>query len=202
MCIAMGKRIKICSLQVKDVHEMKEWGNHTNPLFEDYNFPKLNDEEIEEWFRIKTGKRNKKCYSVYNEEGKVIGYLAIKDIKRFRKRATLGIVFDPNYINKGYGTETIKTFLNYYFTQLNMKILILHVARFNKRAIRCYEKCGFVKIKEYLKKLESQNINVFEHDMFKEIREDFVIKKGVIYNYFHVMKIGKKQFEQMLSTGE
>ncbi len=36
--------------------------------------------------------------------------MGIKYIRKILKESTLGIVFDPNYINKGYGTESILTF--------------------------------------------------------------------------------------------
>jgi RimJ/RimL family protein N-acetyltransferase len=205
MCMIKGERVKISELKLDDVFQMQKWGKHSNPLFYDYNFPELTDEEVEEWYRIKKGKKNKKCFSIKNKSDKVIGYMTIKDIKRFKRQATLGIVFDPEYINKGYGTEAIKVFLSYYFNQMKMKSMKLQVAKFNKRAIRCYEKCGFIKTKEYKERLEDQSIRIFDDDIYTEIKDDFTIEKGIIYSYFYEMKVDKERFitlNKELSTEE
>ena len=199
MSIAKGDRVKIYPIRVKDVYQMRDWGNHENPLFADYNFPKLEDEEIIEWFDIRKNKRRTECFSVVNEEEKSIGFITMKKIKRIRKQATLGIAFDPKYMDKGYGTETIIEFLKYFFYKRDMKIMYLQVARYNERAIKCYEKCGFKKIRQYEDRLGNQKIHIFKEDKFRDIREHFNLRKGIIYNYFYEMKIDKKSFESNLN---
>lgn len=191
-----GNRVTILPLRLEDVYLMMNWGKHENPLLEDYNFPYVDEEEIVEWYESKTFGKSKKYFSVYNEYGKFIGYLGIKHIKRLKREATLGIVFDPNYVNKGYGTEAIKAFLKYFFNVLNMKVLYLEVASFNKRAIRCYEKCGFENIAKYLHRYPDQSID--ENDpYFVEEKDSFVFKHGRIYNYIYKMKIDKEKFTKM-----
>ncbi|RKD32088.1 GNAT family N-acetyltransferase [Thermohalobacter berrensis] len=194
MYIAKGKRIEIYTLTVEHVYEMRKWGEHLDPLFEDYNFPKLSRTEAKQWFHIKTGERKKKCYGVLNENGRVIGYLTISNIKRIKRNAVLGIVLDPNYLNNGYGTETLKAFLDYYFNELKMKKMYLNVARFNKRAIRCYEKCGFEIAKEFSEKLENQNIPIFSDEFYKDIRYDFTLEEGEIYCYYYKMQLDKSKY--------
>ncbi|MEH7887318.1 GNAT family protein [Bacillus sp. JJ1609] len=52
--------------------------------------------------------------------------------------------FDPSVWNRGLGTEVTQLVLKYAFEQLNLHRVDLRVLEYNKRAIRCYEKCGFV----------------------------------------------------------
>ena len=52
---------------------------------------------------------------------------------------------DKNYRGKGYGTDTISTLVNYCLTTLGIRHIWLKVLPTNMRAIKCYEKCGFVK---------------------------------------------------------
>jgi len=197
MCVLRGNRVEIRPLRLEDVYEMQKWGKHDNPLFNDYNFPVLSEEEVKKWFKVKTIRSGKKCYGILDENKRVIGYLAIKDIKKFRKHAKLGIVFDPNYLNRGYGTEAIRVFLDYFFYQLNMKTMYLDVARHNKRAIRCYEKCGFQRFKDYVEKLEDQNIDIFDDEGLNKLRDDFVINKGIKYGYHYEMKVIKESYEKL-----
>ncbi|GMG98028.1 GNAT family N-acetyltransferase [Tepidimicrobium xylanilyticum] len=188
-----GERVKILPLKLEDAYYMRRWGVHKNPLLYDYNLPSVTDEEIEEWYYYKTGSRDRKYYSIFNEENRFIGYMGIKNIRKLWRDAVLGIVFDPNYVNKGYGTEAITTYLKYYFFQMGMKRLFLEVAQFNKRAIRCYEKCGFRIIDRYLREFFDQNID-FNNPYFNQERSAFVIIDRKVYNYVYKMKVDRKAF--------
>lgn len=56
-------------------------------------------------------------------------------------------IADESYLNKGYGTLIVKSFADYIFTHFNAQKILIDPAVSNHRAIRCYEKAGFVKIK-------------------------------------------------------
>ena len=189
----VGDRVEIRRFSLEDAYSMINWGRHKSLLFDDYNFPFIEEEDIKGWYESKTFGWSKSYFSVYNEAKCFIGYLGIRYIKRLKKESTLGIVFDPNYINKGYGTETLKLFLSYYFEKLNMKVLNLEVDQFNKRAIKCYEKCGFEIIKKYTDIYYDQGVNLNDSD-FKEVINSFVIKRDKIYNYVYKMYIDKKTY--------
>ena len=188
-----GERIRIAPLELKDAYSMTGWGTHKNPLLFDYNLPELSQEDIKEWYYHKTQHKNNKYYSVFNEEDRLIGYIGIKGIRKIWKDAVLGIVFDPNYVNCGYGTEAITTYLDYYFNEMKMKKMYLEVAKFNKRAKRCYEKSGFQVIDEYLYKFFDQRIDI-HNPYFLRDKSSFVIKGGTVYNYINKMKIDSKTY--------
>lgn len=48
-----GRRIIIRDLELENVYEMREWGEHENPLLEDYNFPSMSNREISIWYKMK-----------------------------------------------------------------------------------------------------------------------------------------------------
>ncbi len=50
---------------------------------------------------------------------------------------------EEDYLNKGYGTEIVKAFIDYIFKHFQAKQVLIDPAVTNKRAIRCYEKAGF-----------------------------------------------------------
>lgn len=191
-----GKRVTIKYLMLEDVYLMRGWGLHENPLIEDYNFPPMDDSEIKIWYRRKTNKISNRYYGIRNEDDQLIGYMGIKDIKRFRRESTLGIVFDPNYVGQGYGTETLTTFLKYYFTQMNMKKMILEVAGFNKRAYRVYEKLGFKQAGYYLDEFFDPYLDL-SNDYYIKEKSSFVIKNQKIYNYIYRMVLNRKDFMKL-----
>ena len=191
--IIESKRLIISPLKIEDAYEMRAWGLHSNALFEDYNFPFENDEEVKKWFRLKTYTIKNKYYSVKDKSGKLVGYLGIKKRSFIRKSSFLGIVFDPNHMDKGYGTESLLAFLEYYFNRLRMKVLYLEVAEFNERAIKVYERIGFKKIGYYLDYFPLQDIDK-NHKDFVDAKSYFVIDGEKIYNYIYKMKLDKEGF--------
>ncbi|WGV28820.1 GNAT family N-acetyltransferase [Halotia branconii] len=54
---------------------------------------------------------------------------------------------ETNYWNQGIGTKILSVFVNYIFEQLQADKIVIDPHVDNLRAIRCYEKCGFVKVK-------------------------------------------------------
>lgn len=63
-------------------------------------------------------------------------------------KAEIGISITPKYQNKHYGTETLKTMINYGFNELNLDEIYLIVFSNNDRAIHCYQNLGFVEYKK------------------------------------------------------
>lgn len=192
-----GEKVTIRPLELKDVFEMRNWGYHGNPLLSDYNFPLMNDRQIKKWYNYKTNTFFNKYYGVFSKSQKLIGYLGIKDIRFIRRESTLGIVFDPNYIDQGYGTETLKEYLNYYFNEMKMKKMYLEVAEFNQRALRLYRKMGFKSIGYYLDEFHDQKMDL-DNRYYLQNKSCFVIHEERIYNYIYRMKLDKEEFMELI----
>ena len=54
------------------------------------------------------------------------------------------LIGEPSMFDKGYGTEATLTTLAYGFERLNMEVIHLGVSASNVRAVRSYEKAGFI----------------------------------------------------------
>lgn len=94
---------------------------------------------------------------------KFIGTMEIADIDTIRRTGTLGIfIGDKEARSKGYGSEAINLLLDFAFNYLNLHNINLTVFDFNKRAISCYEKCGF---KECGRRRESYFLNGKYYDV-------------------------------------
>jgi RimJ/RimL family protein N-acetyltransferase len=75
---------------------------------------------------------------------KPIGFCGLHDRNEIHRTATFGIsIGDKSYWGQGIGTEATMLLLDYAFNMLNLNSVMLEVIDYNKRAIKCYEKCGF-----------------------------------------------------------
>lgn len=194
MKVAIGQKVIVRKLEREDVDKMQNWGTHHDPLFFHYNFPTMSKIEGDEWYRIKNMKFKRKSFAIENKEGKVIGYLCIRDIRWIKKEAELGIVLDPDYIGMGYGTEAIEYFLKYYFKDLKMSEIHLRTAKFNKRAIQCYLDCGFKVVGEKDDLFEDQTSEIFYNPLYQDLRQYFKVVEGKKITKYIYMTLTKEGF--------
>ncbi|MFS0554412.1 GNAT family N-acetyltransferase [Brevibacillus sp. 179-C9.3 HS] len=54
---------------------------------------------------------------------------------------------EPTYWNRGIGTQLVKAILHYLHTEKGAQRVAIDPQASNERALRCYEKCGFRKVK-------------------------------------------------------
>ncbi len=191
-----GKKTIIRPLELEHAFRMRLWGFHENPLIADYNFPVISDEEIISWYKNKSRKWNNKYFGIFDFNDNFIGYLGIKDIKLIKKESYLGLVFDPNFVSKGFGTDALSTFLKYYFTELGMKRMYLEVAEFNKRAYKLYQNMGFKPDGYYLDEFFDQRLDL-NNSYYLEAESSFVISHNKIYNYIYRMRLDKDDFKRI-----
>jgi RimJ/RimL family protein N-acetyltransferase len=78
-------------------------------------------------------------------ESRLIGFVNLEAINWTHGNAWLGIgLGDRDYWSQGYGTDAVRVILRYAFSELNLHRVTLDVFEYNTRALRCYEKAGFV----------------------------------------------------------
>ncbi|MHB1156617.1 MAG: GNAT family N-acetyltransferase [Phycisphaerales bacterium] len=83
---------------------------------------------------------------VVRDGEQLIGTCGLHGIHAVNRNATYGLVIgDVEQHGCGYGTETTKLALKFAFEELNLHRVELTVFDFNQRAIRAYEKAGFVR---------------------------------------------------------
>lgn len=112
----------------------------------------ISDTKAREYFDAMLN--DKKAYHfmvVLQNENKIIGHLSLSP-RSNNWHETQIIIGEKEYWGKGYGTEAIKLLLNK-AKEFNINKIFLEVRPENKRAIKAYGKCGFVKsgIKKYPK---------------------------------------------------
>jgi RimJ/RimL family protein N-acetyltransferase len=82
---------------------------------------------------------------VVRDQDRLIGTTGLNQIDWRARRAVFGIcVGDVDFQSRGYGIEAVRLVLRYGFEELNLNRIALSVFSHNLRAIRCYQKAGFV----------------------------------------------------------
>lgn len=83
---------------------------------------------------------------VIEHQGRAIGEVLIDNFVEADQRASLIIgILDPDSLGKGLGTEAICAIAGFAFDTLGLHKLSTRVLAFNIRAIRAYERAGFVR---------------------------------------------------------
>lgn len=77
---------------------------------------------------------------------KVIGDLAIMDVDYRERKGSFRIaIADEAYMSNGYGSEALHLIIPYMFNTLNLRKININVYAYNERAIKTYEKLGFLR---------------------------------------------------------
>jgi RimJ/RimL family protein N-acetyltransferase len=108
-------------------------------------YPKT-DEDSERWYEFARQAKDGFEFSIRtlaNDE--VVGSCGLFGINQRNRSAEFGIVIGENaHWGKGYGSDTARVALRFAFEELGLNRVFLDVLATNQRAVRSYEKVGFV----------------------------------------------------------
>ncbi|MEE8419507.1 MAG: GNAT family N-acetyltransferase [Dehalococcoidales bacterium] len=84
-------------------------------------------------------------FSVDTLDGEHIGNCSYYNLDESKCEVELGIMIgNRDYWNRGYGTETVITLVNHIFGDLKVNRIHLKTLESNRRAQKCFQKCGFI----------------------------------------------------------
>lgn len=142
----------------KDNYElMYKWCSQ-NYIYEWFEQRKLSFSEIENKYKYKLlGNKQHLFFITYNDMK--IGFVQIYkyDDKKSDKLISYNNIFEydifigeQEYLSKGIGTQIVNYVNKYIYENYSCDCIVLRPFDRNKRAIKCYEKCGFERIDEYI----------------------------------------------------
>jgi diamine N-acetyltransferase len=102
-------------------------------------------EQEQRWYEQAIATTERVPFTIYaRTTWEPIGNTDLHDINHRRGTAEFGIMIgEPSARGKGYGTEAARLVLDYAFTVLRLRNVMLRTAEFNLAARRAYEKAGF-----------------------------------------------------------
>ena len=149
MSIIYGERIRLRAVEAEDVKRFYEWVNDPEVTLGLSMYLPLSLREEESWYEnISKRPPDERPLAIEVKAGegwKHIGNCSMFDIDWVARSGELGIMIgDKSAWNQGYGTETMTLLLRHGFGTLNLNRIYLRVHARNLRAVRTYEKAGFV----------------------------------------------------------
>ncbi len=144
-----GEKVKLRAYKREDIPMAQEYLNDFETkklLMPGIPYP-ITLEEEQKWFEKQTAFGDTYNFAIETLEGeKYIGGCGINQLDWKNSVAVVGIfIGDKDYWGKGYGTDAMKVLVRFIFEQMNIHKVKLFVYSFNERAVKSYEKCGFVK---------------------------------------------------------
>jgi RimJ/RimL family protein N-acetyltransferase len=144
-----GERVRLRSMERDDLPRAVQWLADPEARANIAAILPMSLEDEVAWFEAM--KRRDKFLHVLaidardGEGWQHIGSAGFHEVTWRDRNAEFGIfIGDRNYWSKGYGTDAVKTLVSLGFGHYNLDKIFLRVFDFNTRAIRCYEKAGFV----------------------------------------------------------
>lgn len=142
-----GERTMLRGVRREDLKHFGDWWDNADVTFYmESGWRPATDQILEAFFETATNNHNAVVFMIEEQKtGQLIGTCGLYEIFWPGRRAELRILIgEPSMFDKGYGTEATLTTLAYGFERLNMEVIHLGVSASNVRAVRSYEKAGFI----------------------------------------------------------
>jgi RimJ/RimL family protein N-acetyltransferase len=170
--------IRLCKR--RDLDELAAWPDYPAPYeaFR-FSFASMDQDERDILFRKREGEESRITLIMDHEEAVAIGYSALHEID-WKKRTigNMGVRLHPAWCDKGVGMFMISRAVHWCFTS-GIRRLRLDVAAPNKRAVRCYEKAGFIRTGEFWRKDEKlKDVNLSDAQ-YRFLREHLRVSSGI-----------------------
>ena len=144
-----GARIMLREFEQADLEPMRRWvtdPDTTRYLSDTFTVPQTYEQTAQYLDGLLSGS-NPGVHLVIADlmSGDYLGQCDLMKITTYSRKASLAIVLGPEHQGQGHGAEAIRLLLELAFDHLNLNRVQLRVHAGNARALRCYEKCGFVR---------------------------------------------------------
>lgn len=138
-----GDRVRIRPWQHRDLIAQEMWPRYTEPFSNLWNTPRDLIDNGYDTRSYASSSNMRYVWAIEDQQGRLIGRISLREVEPNADRARLGISLGAPYVGQGLGTEALTLFLDYYFGPMGFRVMLLDVAAFNRRAVRCYERLGF-----------------------------------------------------------
>ncbi len=145
-----GERVRLRAVERSDIPYFQAWLNDPEVTQGLALYLPLSILDEEKWLeRISQEDPNEKPLAIEIKDGdgwRLVGNCRLFNLEWTNRCGELGIfIGDKSAWNQGYGSEAVRLLLRHGFGTLNLNRIFLRVYATNPRAIRAYEKAGFVR---------------------------------------------------------
>ncbi len=149
MDIFQGDLVRLAHIHKDQIPTALRWlrDYETMRLTDDEVVVPMTDEAEQNWYDSAVKDDTQYSFAIRTlADDTHIGNCGLFSINQKDRSAMFGIlVGEKDYWGKGYGTDATRLVLRFAFWELNLNRVELEVFDYNPRAIRAYEKAGFVR---------------------------------------------------------
>lgn len=182
-----GELVRLVATNPEELAKLyKRWDRNSlfTRLLDDQPRIPFSEKKIKEWLEKDLEKLipEEFLFSIFAlDSQKVIGFIVLGPLEWNHGNSWVGIgIGEPDYWGKGYGTEAMQLALRYAFTELNLHRVSLDVFGYNRRAIRSYEKAGFV-LEGVQRKIVQREGQRWDVHFMGVLQEDWLARKEGYY---------------------
>lgn len=157
-------QLKLRQLEEKDAPFMLEWLHDERfSQFFQFDGQKMTEQDVLKYITDAHQLVNTKHFAVVDRDDQYLGTISLKNIDHINKNAEYAICMRVKAMGKGISKIATDMILEYAFKELKLHKVYLNVFSDNTRAIKFYEKYGFV----FEGEMKEQ---VYSHEIFKDLK--------------------------------
>lgn len=171
-----GRGIILREFRQEDISAMRQWigdGEITRYLGGAFSRPQTWEQTERYLDAFLTGDAGGVNFVIADrKDARYIGQCNLMSVDYVARTAELAVTLGPGSVGQGKGGEAVRLLSGYGFHVMNLNRIYLKVHAENRRAVRCYEKCGYVvegRLREH-KFLEGRYVDVLVMGL---LRRDF-----------------------------
>lgn len=166
--------MKLRKLELKDAPLMLEW-MHDNDVVENLgtNFLSKTLDNCVSFIKQSSESNSDVHMAVVDENDVYMGTVSLKGIDYESKTAEFAIAIRKQAMGKGFSSYAMKEIIKLGFEELNLNAIYWCVLKENKRAVRFYDKNGYLRTnivnkKIYIRYSEEQNNSFFWYSINRD----------------------------------
>ncbi len=141
--------VELRKLEAKDAPLMLEW-MHDDDLVKDMraDFKSKTLADCQSFIQVSQADRENVHFAVADSDDAYMGTVSLKNIDRKNRVAEFAICMRRCTLGNGMAAEAMKKILDKAFQEMGLKMVYWSVNPESKRAVRFYDKNGYMRIKE------------------------------------------------------
>lgn len=140
-----GRLVILRPFEAGDLADMEECLNDEEVNILTGSTKTFDRETIRAWYSTRNEKTDRLDLAIVDKSThRVVGEVVINEYDESRHSMNFRILIGPHGRNRGLGSEATSLIIDYVFSKTDLRQLTLGVYSFNPRAMRVYEKAGFV----------------------------------------------------------
>lgn len=177
--LLQGGSIKLNAINENDLLSIEEWFNDVKFLRHYDMLPAIpqSKSDVKKSVENFTNSNNSFMFAMrLPNTNQIIGVIGFFDIIWTNGVATFFIgIGDEDYVGRGIGSEAMELLFDFGFNELNLHRIQLNVISYNEKAIKAYEKMGFVKEGVY-RELVYRDGERYDLYLYGMLRDEWISK--------------------------